>query len=104
MGHPVVPEQIRAEWAAWQLELEAICDKIGAAANRLQTRHKRDLDKALAELEEYKAREANPLSASPAAAGSYSPVKRALNRRVLASRGVNIPNGGSPHVDGAETE
>lgn len=104
MGAPVVPAQIRAEWAAVQLELEAICDKIAAAANRLNTRHKRDLDRALEELEEYKAREADPME-NFGGAGSISPARRALSRRALAMRG-RLPQGmnGGEYVAGAETE
>lgn len=109
-GAPVVPDQIRAEWAAWQLELEAVCDKISAAAARMVTRDKRDLKKALkrlAELEDdcgCKEKEA----AQPVGYGGYNPRKAELNRRVLAARGVKLP-GMTPvqengHEPGAETE
>lgn len=87
-----------------QLELEAICDKIAAAANRLNTRHKRDLDRALEELEEYRAREADPME-NFGGAGSISPARRALSRRALAMRG-RLPHGmnGAENVARAETE
>lgn len=102
-GAPVVPEQIRAEWAAWQLELEAICDKIGAAAARLQTRNKRELDRALAELAELKAeRESDPagiFGGDAGAGGGYSPMKRALNRRRLG-----LTANGAAHVPSDQAE
>lgn len=105
-GAPVVPDQLRAEWAAWALELEAMCDKITAAANRLNTRHKRELDRALEKLDEYKRREqaGDPLMQADGPS-SYSPMKRMLNRRLLAARGVSIPtNGGGYDVDESEGE
>lgn len=102
MGHPIVPTQIRAEWAAWQLELEAICDKIGAAASRNQTRHKRELDRALAELDEVKAEQATP-SAPPELGFGWNPQKRALNRQLLEARGKHLPTrNGVSHEHGVE--
>lgn len=109
-GAPVVPDQIRAEWAAWQLELEAVCDKISAAAARMVTRDKRDLKKALKRLAQLEddcgCKEEQPAQAP--AFGGYNPAKAALNRRVLAARGIKIP-GMTPgqengHESGAETE
>lgn len=109
-GAPVVPDQIRAEWAAWQLELEAVCDKISAAAARMVTRDKRDLKKALKRLAELEddcgCKEEAPAQA-PVYAG-YNPEKVALNRKALAMRGVRIPGMPIPqengHESGAETE
>ncbi len=45
-----MPDQIRAEWAAWVLELEGVCVNLTAAAGRVYDRDKRELDKALKRL------------------------------------------------------
>lgn len=104
-----MPDAIRAEWVAWQLELESLCDKISAAASRLQSRHKRELDRVLEELEERKAREADAYQGVMGQVGpGYSAHKRALNRQVLAMRGQTIPNfmpaNGGADEPSAETE
>lgn len=109
LGAPVVPVQIRAEWTAVQLELEAVCDKIAAATNRQITRDKRELKRALDRLEELEGDcGCNKASDPLLMPGGYSDAKRLLNRRVLASRGRDVAsmfsNGGDSHVDGAEGE
>lgn len=87
-GEPIVAGAIRAEWTAWQWELEALCDKLGAAANRLHSRDKRQLQlavKKIAELEAERAEPAAPDQLGPPAS-TYSPEKRRLNRERLASK------------------
>ena len=91
-GAPVVPVQIRAQWATAQLELEAILDKITAATARQITRDKRELEKAHARLQELEGDCGCGEKAAAAAPGGsrLSAHKRELSRRVLADRGIDI--------------
>jgi len=107
-GEPVVPESIRAEWVAWQFEFEAVLDKLSAAAARLYTRDKAALKAALqklAEMDEQKA--ADPIAEITAHyGGGWNPAKRALNRQVLAMKGIRIPDtitGGKPDEHGDQS-
>jgi len=111
-GAPVVPNQIRAEWTAWQFEFESLCDKLSAAAARLYQRDKKALDIALKKIEVLEAAIDDPCSdasgvvAAPGVPGvGWNPEKSAMNRLLLASRGIHIPqvNGGA-HVDGVEAQ
>ncbi len=94
-GEPVVPVSIRAEWVEVQWQLEAILDKLSAAAARLYTRDKAELKKALKRLEELE-------STAPAdgdaqrpeglrGSGSWDPYKVELSRRAMALRGRRLP-------------
>jgi hypothetical protein len=100
-GHPVVPDQLRAEWASWAWELENLTDKLTVAAARMLQRDRRELEKVTAERDQLRA-EADGLSVAGgrADAGGYSPLKRALNRRRL---GLPTPNGAA-HVGSAESK
>lgn len=108
MGHPVVPDQLRAEWAAWAMELENLCDKLTTAAARMLQRDRRELEKVTAERDQLlrEKESGDPLHGfSGDLNSSYSPLKRQLNRRILAARGVNIPQAnGVSHEHGAEGE
>jgi hypothetical protein len=111
-GQSVMPDQVRAEWVAWQYEFEAILDKLSAAAARQVTRDKRDLKKALKRLKELESEKdcgcGGGAAVAPAVSGSYSPEKRLLNRRILASRGITVPDltpqNGAGYEHGAESE
>lgn len=116
VGRPVTPDAIRAEWCAWQYELEALCDKLGAAANRLFTRDKRELDKALKSLAALELERDCGCGgeASEVEAGTPSrwAAKAALGRRYAAARGRPLPplpifepaENGAADVDGAEAK
>ncbi|KKL55717.1 hypothetical protein LCGC14_2252620 [marine sediment metagenome] len=97
-GDPVIPVAIRAEWAAWQFELEALSDKVSNAAARLYQRDKRVLDAALARINELEAAAADPKSGSigpdmAANTGStWNPDKIALYRKARALTGATVPN------------
>jgi len=89
-----VPESIRAEWVAWQFEFEAVLDKLSAAAGRLYTRDKAALKAALKRIDELEAdKPVDPIAEATAHyGGGWNPAKRALNRQVLAMKGVRIPD------------
>lgn len=106
-GHPVVPDQLRAEWASWAMELENLCDKLTVAAARMLQRDRRELEKVTAERDQLLAEKESDVTGLSFSGdgGGYSPLKRALNRRLLAGRGVSIPQAnGVSNVDGAESE
>jgi len=106
-GEPTVPDQIRAEWAAWVLELEGVCDKLTAAAGRVYARDKRELDKALKRLAAVEAEadcECKDEPVTTVGSSGWNPEKRALNRRILASRGVRVPMFTGPGENGASDE
>lgn len=89
LGAPVVPDQIRAEWAGWAWELQGLCDNITAAAARMNTRAVRGLKKAEERIEELEA-ECGCHDEEPVTAHGFSDRKRAIRRRLLAERGVDI--------------
>lgn len=104
MGRPVVPTQIQAQWAAAQLELEAVLDKITAATARQITRDKRELEKAQKRLRELEGdcgcgdgEKAEPAARQRLGGSRYSPHKRELSRRVLAGRGIDLSRNGGDH-------
>lgn len=110
-GRPVTPDAIRAEWTAWQYELEALCDKLSAAANRMFTRDKRELDKALKSLAAMELERDcgcdDEAGATDVGTPSRWATKAALGRRYAASRGKPLPDlpifeqeNGAAHVDG----
>jgi len=106
-GEPTVPDQIRAEWAAWVLELEGVCDKLTAAAGRVYARDKRELDKALKRLAAVEAEadcECKDEPLTTVGTSGWNPEKRALNRRILAGRGVRIPEYSTVEQNGASDE
>lgn len=107
-GAPVVPDQLRAEWASWAIELEDLADKVAKGAAKMLMRDRRELEAVTAERDELRGQlDARDAFGVPAvgAGGGYSPLKRELNRRLLAARGVNIPHSnGVSHVDGSEGE
>ncbi|MEN8176309.1 MAG: hypothetical protein ABFS23_11130 [Pseudomonadota bacterium] len=110
-GDTVLPDQIRAEWTAWQFELEALCDKLSAAAARLYQRDKRALDAAVKRVAELEAEAdcgcADTAAPELSATGSgWSAEKRALNRSLLARRrALAVPQleNGRSDVDVAES-
>ena len=94
-GDPVIPVAIRAEWAAWQFELEALCDKVSNAAARLYQRDKRVLDAALARINELEGRVTAPTPTDGVACDSpstWNPEKIALYRKARALTGATVPN------------
>lgn len=104
-GRPTVPDQIRAEWAGFLWEAEAVFDKIAAAANRLATRDKRDLDRALKRVQELELEhpcECDDQTGPAPIGGGYGwdPRKMVLNRKLLEAEGYAFPqvNGGSDVV------
>ena len=102
-----MPDQIRAEWAAWVLELEGVCDKLTAAAGRVYARDKRELDKALKRLAVAEAEaecECKETAVATVGVGGWNPAKRALNRRILAGRGVRLPELQTVDQNGASDE
>jgi len=110
MGAPTAPASMRAEWVAWQYEFEAILDKITAAVNRQYTRDKIELKKALKRIEELEQNDPQgdpvELVASAYQGGGWNPAKRLLNRRVLAMKGIKLPDTFEQeqnHVDGDQS-
>ena len=106
-GAPLVPSQIRAEWVAWQFELEGLCDKLTTTASRLYQRDVRALQaaqKRAVELEAAAEQQSGSGDQAAAGDGWRMTEKRRLNRLVLASRGKEMPSfpldGDDPHVDG----
>ncbi len=106
-GAPVVSSQIRAEWVAWQFELEGLCDKLTTTAARLYQRDVRALQaaqKRVVELEAAAEQQSGRGEQAAAGDGSRMTEKRRLNRLVLASRNIEVPSfpldGEDPHVDG----
>ena len=98
-GDPVIPVAIRAEWAAWQFELEALCDKLSAAAARLYQRDKRVLDAAMKRISELESgtetAKAGPTGSeidSSSAGSTWNPEKIALYRQARALTGTTVPN------------
>ena len=94
-GDPVIPVAIRAEWAAWQFELEALCDKVSNAAARLYQRDKRVLDAALARISELEGGVQQDATAEAAPSGSgstWNPEKIALYQKARALTGATVPN------------
>ncbi len=101
-GQDIVPNAIRAEWVAWQIEFTNLLDKVSQAAARAYERDRVKLkaaEKRIAQLESGAvAQDAVPLVGS---GGSWHPAKRELNRLALAKRGLSIPQfitNGEPNV------
>lgn len=107
-GAPVVPDQLRAEWAAWAMELENLCDKLTTAAARMLQRDRRELEKVTAERDQLlrEKESGDPVFGFVGGDGqsSYHPAKRALNRKILAARGVSIPHNGATNEHVTEGE
>ena len=106
-GAPVVPSQIRAEWVAWQFELEGLCDKLTTTASRLYQRDVRALQaaqKRVVELEAGAEQQSGSGDQAVAGDGWRMTEKRRLNRLVLASRNIEVPSfpvdGEDLHVNG----
>ncbi len=95
-GDPVVPVAIRAEWTAWQFELEGLCDKLTVCASRLYQRDVRKLDvamKRIAELEAGVGASPDMAEVASGSASTWNPAKIALYRQARALTGTKIPAG-----------
>lgn len=97
-GDPVVPVAIRAEWVAWQFELQGLMDKLSVCAARLYERDRRKLDAAMKRISELEAgvvtAETAPTGTDPSSSGaSWNPAKIALYRAARALTGTHVPNG-----------
>ena len=107
-GEPVVPGAIRAEWTAWQWELEGLCEKVSLAAKRVYARDKAELDRALARVAELEGDQPFDEGGTAAPSGSRWREKAELNRRYAALQGSTLPAAptanGAGHVDGVEAE
>lgn len=110
-GAPVVPDAIRAEWTAWQWELEGLCEKVSLACKRVYARDKADLDKAMKRIAELEAGcGADALVDGPAPSARWAQ-KGELARRWAALKGdvlpelpVPPPTNGDSHEHGPEAE
>ncbi len=103
-----MPNAIRAEWTAWQWELEGLCEKVSLAAKRVYARDKADLDRALARVAELEADPHVDEDGLTVASSSRWREKAELTRRWAALKGSTMPavpsSNGEGHVDGAEAE
>jgi len=95
-GDPVVPVAIRAEWVAWQFELQGLMDKLTVCAARLYERDRVKLAAAMKRVDELEAGvgSADPEQVAPAnAVSTWNPQKIALYRAARALTGTRTPNG-----------
>ncbi len=101
-----MPAAIRAEWTAWQWELEGLCEKVSLAAKRVYARDKAELDKALARVAELEGGHPQDEDGHAAASGSRWAEKAELQRRFAALQGGALPSAPerteNSHVNGAE--
>lgn len=107
-GQAIVPNAIRAEWVAWQIEFTNLLDKVSQAAARAYERDRvklKEAQKRIAVLEAGAVvQDAVP---SMGGGGSWHPAKRELNRLALIKRGLTVPNfitNGEPNVPGDQGE